>query len=614
MASMKLVPRGLAPLATGFVLLFIIVGSAIYLSLRQDNVAFWIRHTLEVENNLSRIGATVTNAETGQRGYLLTGRDEYLAPYNEARQRLLPEIDSLAGQVADNPGQRERIAKLRSVVSAKLAELQTTIDLRAAGNPGEALTIVNNDSGARMMESVRTILTDMRAAEDLLLKTRSDSARRINSFVDVALVGSALLVLVVAFVVLRDSRLRLVELEKSNRRLRSEIAERAAAEGQVRQLQKIQAIGQLTGGIAHDFNNMLAVVITSLDMAGRRLTGAEHPKIARYLEYAMEGAQRAVTLTARLLAFARQQPLEPKIFSANQLVTGMSELLRHSIGEAVAIETVLSGGLWSSRADPAQLESAILNLAVNARDAMPDGGKLTIETANSDLDERYAHANNEVRAGQYVLISVTDTGAGMAPEIVERAFDPFFTTKEVGQGTGLGLSQVFGFVKQSDGHVKIYSEVGVGTTVKIYLPRYIGAARSDAPIDAAAKAPLGKIEELVLVVEDDPAVRAVSANAVRELGYGVLEASGSNEALQILDERRDIALLFTDVVMPEMNGRQLVEKALATRPELKVLYTTGYTRNAIVHNGAVDPNTPFLSKPFNIDQLANKLREVIESA
>jgi signal transduction histidine kinase/ActR/RegA family two-component response regulator len=595
-------------------LLFVIVGCAIWLSIQEDNVTFWVRHTLQVENRLSRVQSLATDAETGQRGYLLTAREAYLAPYQYARQTLIPEIDALAKQTADNQSQQELIVALRSTVSSKLAELQSTIDLRAAGHPDQALAIVNNDSGAQMMERIRDILQKMRLEEDRLLKARSESARGLNFFANVALIAGAILVLIVAFAVLRDSRRRLIELESSNRQLRSEIAERATAEGQVRQLQKIQAIGQLTGGIAHDFNNMLAVVVTSLDMARRRLSGAEHPRIVKYLDYAMEGAQRAVTLTARLLAFARQQPLEPKAFSANQLVTGMLELLRHSIGERIKIETVLSGGLWPRFADPAQLESAILNLAVNARDAMPDGGKLTIETANSDLDDRYARANSDVKAGQYVLISVTDTGSGMAPEVVERAFDPFFTTKDVGQGTGLGLSQVFGFVKQSGGHVKIYSEIGVGSTVKIYLPRYTGPARPDLPVDAPAKTPLGHAEELVLVVEDDPAVRAVSVNALRELGYAVIEASGPTEALQIIDGGEDVLLLFTDVVMPEMNGRQLVEKALAIRPGLKVLYTTGYTRNAIVHNGAVDPDAPFLSKPFTIDHLANKVREVLDKA
>jgi signal transduction histidine kinase len=579
---------------------------------RQDGLVNWVTHTLEVENRVSRVRALATAAESGQRGYLLTGRESYLAPYEEARQQLLPQISALAAQTGDNPRQQERIIALRSAVASKLAELRSTIESRSAGHAEAALAIVNNDSGAQLTDRIRAILGEMSQEEESLLAERSRGARQISVFVNGALAAGAILVVVIAFLVLRDSRRRLAALASSNRQLRDEIAERAAAESQVRQLQKIQAIGQLTGGIAHDFNNMLAVVITSLDMARARLSGAEHPMIAKCLGYAMEGAQRAVALTARLLAFARQQPLEPRAFSANQLVSGMSELLRRSIGEQVKIETVLSGGLWRCLADPGQLESAILNLAVNARDAMPNGGKLTIETANADLDDRYARANDEVKAGQYVAISVTDTGAGMAPDVVERAFDPFFTTKEVGRGTGLGLSQVFGFVKQSGGHVKIYSEVGVGTTVKIYLPRFIGPAnRAEVPAEAPAKAPLGGVHELVLVVEDDEAVREISVNALRELGYAVMAASGPSEALQILESREHIALLFTDVVMPKMDGRQLVEKALALRPALKVLYTTGYTRNAIVHNGVVDPNIPLLPKPFTMDQLANKVREIL---
>ncbi|HVK52634.1 MAG TPA: ATP-binding protein, partial [Pseudoxanthomonas sp.] len=261
--------------------------------------------------------------------------------------------------------------------------------------------------------------------------------------------------------------------------LEAEARRRSEAQGQVRQLQKMESLGQLTGGIAHDFNNMLAIIIGSLDMAKRRLTGNEHPKLAANLENAAQGAQRAAVLTARLLAFSRQQPLVPLALDANKLVSGMSEMLRRTIGEQVRVETVLAGGLWQAFADAAQLEHALVNLAVNARDAMPTGGKLTVETANADLDDRYALAHEEVEAGQYVLICVSDTGVGMSPDVIERAFDPFYTTKGVGKGTGLGLSQVYGFVKQSGGHVKIYSEIGQGTTVKVYLPRHHAQPMAD---------------------------------------------------------------------------------------------------------------------------------------
>ncbi|MBN8830167.1 MAG: response regulator, partial [Sphingomonadales bacterium] len=337
-------------------------------------------------------------------------------------------------------------------------------------------------------------------------------------------------------------------------------------------LQKMDAIGQLTGGIAHDFNNMLAIIMGSLDLARRRLRDHDPGNVVAMLDNAQEGADRAAALTAQLLAFARRQPLEPKTIEANKLVSGISELLRRTLGEQVQIETVLAGGLWRVHADPEQLESALVNLAVNARDAMPEGGKLTIETANSELDERYAGQHEDVRPGQYVMISVTDTGVGMAIEVIEQAFEPFFTTKEVGRGTGLGLSQVFGFVKQSAGHVKIYSEPGEGTTVKIYLPRYLGDSVPLTNSRLSEGLPLGKPGDLILVVEDEPRVRRMSVDSLIELGYGVIEASDGNEALGILAANSGIKLLFTDIVMPGMSGRALADRAVELRPGLKILY------------------------------------------
>jgi signal transduction histidine kinase/CheY-like chemotaxis protein len=397
--------------------------------------------------------------------------------------------------------------------------------------------------------------------------------------------------------------------------LTTEMAERSAAETQLRQMQKMESVGQLTGGIAHDFNNMLAIVIGSLDLARRRLSGAEHPQVSQCLDNAREGAQRAAVLTARLLAFSRQQPLAPQLLDPNKLVGGMSELLRRTLGENIHVETVLAGGLWRTFADPAQLESAIINLAINARDAMPTGGKLTIETANSDLDERYARAHAEVEPGQYVLISVSDTGIGMAPEVVERAFDPFYTTKRAGKGTGLGLSQVFGFVKQSGGHVKIYSEIGRGTTVKVYLPRHLGAANTTLADEAEKAAlPLGTPDTIVLVVEDEEPVRHMTVDALRELGYTVVQASDGNQALQQVQCQPRIDVMFTDIVMPDMTGRELVDQARKSRPDLKVLYTTGYTRNAVVHNGVLDRDVAFLPKPFTLEQLAAKIRDVLAHA
>lgn len=385
----------------------------------------------------------------------------------------------------------------------------------------------------------------------------------------------------------------------------------AAAEEALRQAQKMEAVGQLTGGIAHDFNNMLAVVIGSLDLLRRRLPG-DDARAARYVDAATEGARRAATLTQRLLAFSRQQPLKPEAIDANKLVAGMSELLRHSLGAEVRLESVLAGGLWRTHADKNQLENIILNLAINARDAMPGGGQLTIETANCHLDDRYAASHLGVQAGQYVLIAVTDTGTGMTDEIIAKAFDPFFTTKDVGKGTGLGLSQVYGFVKQSGGHVKIYSEPGHGTTIKIYLPRLIGEWSAEDE-DRSHDLPLGEQQETILVVEDEAAVRRFSVDALVELGYRVLEADGASAALQLVDAHPEINLMFTDVVMPDVNGAKLAEEARRRRTDLRVLFTTGYTRNAVVHNGVLDAGVDLIGKPFTLEELAAKVRAVLDA-
>ncbi|URI07231.1 PAS domain-containing protein [Aquincola tertiaricarbonis] len=397
------------------------------------------------------------------------------------------------------------------------------------------------------------------------------------------------------------------------RRVAQEVADRLRTEDALRQSQKMEAVGQLTGGIAHDFNNMLAVVIGSLDLLARRFVG-ENDRAARYVDAARDSARRAAQLTQRLLAFSRQQPLQPEPVDVNKLVAGMSDLLRHSLGGAVMLETVLAGGLWRAHVDPNQLESAILNLAVNGRDAMPEGGRLTIETANAFLDERYVAGKPGVAAGQYVMVAVSDTGVGMTPEVMAKAFDPFFTTKEVGRGTGLGLSQVYGFVRQSGGHVKIYSEPGQGTAAKIYLPRLVGGAEPLQAEQSPQRLPRGDGRELVLVVEDEPAVRAFSVEALTELGYAVLEADSAAAALQLLDAHPEVALLFTDVVMPEVNGRKLADEALRRRPGLKVLFTTGYTRNAVVHNGVLDPGVHLLGKPFTVEELAARVREVLDTA
>jgi CheY-like chemotaxis protein len=336
--------------------------------------------------------------------------------------------------------------------------------------------------------------------------------------------------------------------------------------------------------------------------------------MTRAKEMALQGAQRAATLTSRLLAFSRQQALEPQVIDANKLVTATCDFLRRTLGEAVALETVLAGGLWRTFADPHQLENALLNLALNARDAMPNGGKLTIETANAYLDEAYvAPLNEPVESGQYVMIAVADTGAGMDRATRERAFDPFFTTKGVGKGTGLGLSQVYGFVRQTGGHVRIYSEIGEGTTLKIYLPRHTGDEDTVEPDSRTQNTAHAIGVETILVVEDDEALRSYTTEILAELGYRVLAAHDGQSALQALGKNK-VDLLFTDVVMPGgMNGRQLADEAVRRKPGLKVLFTTGYTRNAIVHHGRLDAGVQMIGKPFSFSELGAKVRQLLDA-
>jgi PAS domain S-box-containing protein len=396
-------------------------------------------------------------------------------------------------------------------------------------------------------------------------------------------------------------------------RVAQEVAERMKAEEALRQAQKMEAVGQLTGGIAHDFNNLLTIIVGNIELLQRRLPEGSD-RLQRAADHAMEATRRAATLTQRLLAFSRRQPLDPKPIDVNKLVAGMSDLLRRTLGEVVVLETVHAGGLWRSQADPNQLENAILNLAVNARDAMPDGGKLTIETANARLDEAYVKALAEpVPAGQYVLVAVSDTGTGMDKATMEKVFEPFFTTKEVGKGTGLGLSQVYGFVRQSNGHVKIYSEPGEGTTIKIYLPRLMGSDEEPAEIPVKNPATVRGRGETILVVEDEPDLRTYTTEALRDLGYRVFDAGDAREALEVFERHPEIELLFTDVVLTGgMNGRALSEEISRRRPGLPVLFTTGYTSNAIVHHGRLDPGMHLIGKPFSYAELASKVRRMLD--
>lgn len=404
-------------------------------------------------------------------------------------------------------------------------------------------------------------------------------------------------------------RERTVALEEANQRLRDEAASLAAAEARIRQMQKMEAVGQLTGGIAHDFNNMLAVIVGSLDIAKRQLP-VDLTKSERFIANALEGAQRAAQLTARLLAFSRQQPLDPRPLDANKLVCETSELLRRSLGENILLQTDLVDGPWRIFADASQLESALVNLCVNSRDSMPDGGSLTLRTRNVDLGAADTAAGIDVRPGEYVALAVCDTGVGMSPDVLARAFDPFYTTKAPGQGTGLGLSQVYGFVKQSGGHIGIDSKPGTGTTVTIYLPRHAGSDEVEAAAsDSTPPAPGNR--EVILVVEDEDRVRTMTVEALRGLGYEVIAVSDPRAALDELRLIPHLHLVLTDVVMPGMNGPALADRIKALRPSVKVLYTTGYSRNAVL-SPALDREVGLLPKPFTIDQLMSKVRQTLE--
>jgi signal transduction histidine kinase/response regulator RpfG family c-di-GMP phosphodiesterase len=387
----------------------------------------------------------------------------------------------------------------------------------------------------------------------------------------------------------------------------ADVTARVRSEEALRQAQKMEAIGHLTGGVAHDFNNLLQVVSANLDLAGA--DAETNPRLAGRLKNAANAVERGSRLTAQLLAFARRQALDPRAINPGRLVQEMTDMLRRALGELVEVESAIAGGLWNTFADPNQVQNAILNLAINGRDAMPSGGKLTIEVSNAFLDDDYAVQHAEVAAGQYVMIAVTDTGIGMAPDVMARAFEPFFTTKNEGQGTGLGLSQVYGFVKQSGGHVKIYSEVGEGTTIKMYLPRTRKAQEGAA---MPADTPLQGGSETILAVEDDPDVRSAVTDMLADLGYNVIEAENAEQALEILREKRSIDLLFSDVVMPgSVSTREMARIARELCPEIKILFTSGYTQNAIVHNGRLDEDVFLLSKPYRKHDLARKLRTLL---
>ena len=613
------------PAAATALVIAIVVMAMTVAGLYQSRAAM-VAHTLEVERELARFFADLQESEIAARGYVLVGDQTYLDSFSAARGEVTTRIETLARLTADNAEQQADIPKLRQLVADRMDLANRAMGQREAGADDAAIRSFVSGRGPEITNALRETIEAMESREADLMAVRSveqrDSGRLLILFGGLVVVSS----LVVIVLWLRDRRRTYAALQRSfveqeaafaslresQNNLLRETEARASVESQLRQSQKMEAVGQLTGGIAHDFNNMLAVIMSSVTLIRKRLEKGDS-NIHPLLDAAMDASSRAARLTQRLLAFSRQQPLAPEPLDPNRFLSGLTELLQRSLGEAIHIETVLAGGVWKVHADSSQLENAILNLSVNARDAMKDGGRLTLETANVSLDDNYVRSNVDAPpAGQYVMIAVSDSGEGMPPEIIDRVFEPFFTTKPVGAGTGLGLSQVFGFVKQSGGHVRIYSELGRGTTVKIYLPRYFGddreAVKSTPEHHASDSEP---VTETILLVEDEQRLRELTSVGLRELGYTVHEAANGAEALKLVDSLSTLHCLFTDIVMPDMTGRQLADEAVKRRPGLKVLYTTGYTRNAVVHNGALDHGVNFIAKPFMLQDLARKLRAVL---
>ena len=602
--------RSWVVIVSGFLLIVTAALCAVAVSISENQSSEIGRRARQVRDLQIAMFAAVEDAETGQRGYLLTGDPSYLTPFDAATARVSRLEEKLEATTTEDPAQLRRLSRIRRLADEKLAELTRTVAFYRLGHPDEALRLVRSNLGRDIMSKIRAESSAFEAAE----ARTADRRRAAQAFERVALIWIMVAALLIAtalgIIVGLEVRRYATELAVQNAALKREAAQRETAEAQLRQAQKMEAVGQLTGGVAHDFNNMLAIVIGNLDILVRRLPQDE--RLRTLAKNALGGAEKAASLTKRLLAFSRLQPLSPKPTDVNRCVSDMSELLRRSLGERIAIETVLGGGLWRAFVDAPQLESAILNLAVNARDAMPNGGRLTVETQNGSLDEDYA-ARRDTEAGQYVVVAVTDTGSGMPPDVLEKAFDPFFTTKGVGEGSGLGLSQVHGFIKQSRGHVQIYTELGVGTSIKLYLPR----DRSTGALAELAAPPRSATDNsgfTVLIVEDDVEVRAFATGAARELGFTVLEANSAAAALEILKQEPSISILLTDVVMPQTTGRQLVEMAMTLRADLPVVYMTGYTRNAIVHNGALDAGTRLLQKPFTLDEMDRELNDALAEA
>jgi signal transduction histidine kinase len=597
------------------------------LVVRSSEADFWLSHTIKVQQVGEALLSEIQLAESAKRGYLLTEDSDYLNEFHQSTGAIPHLLEALGDLVAGNSDRGSRLDTLEPLVNAKLAEMDQTLALNQRGERTEALNTIESAHAEGLSRSIRDELFTFLNAERALLNERQDMASNLRRWL-AALIGVALLAAMVLTALLAvATRHAVADLIARTRELEEESLRRQDAEDSLRQVQKMEAVGQLSGGIAHDFNNLLTIIMGNLDTLKRRITDAKKDensetivtKLEKPVDAAMYGARSAAQLTQRLLAFSRRQALDPVRVDMNRLVTDMTDLLKRSIGEQISVETVLGAGLWPAFIDPNQLENALLNLALNARAAMPEGGCLTIETANTYLDDAYTRRFGDIEPGQYVVLCVTDTGTGIPANIIDHVFDPFFSTKPAGEGSGLGLSMVHGFVKQSGGHVRIYSEEGHGTTVKLYLPRMTSAEEQNASPAAKAEVhpppPRAGAQETILLVEDNDGVREYAATVLHGLGYAVLEASDTVSAIEILASKPPIDLLFTDVVLPGgLNGRTLADEVRRKYPDLPVLFTTGYTRNAIVHQGRLDRDVDLLNKPYAAQDLARKIRELLDRA
>ncbi|HXE04146.1 MAG TPA: CHASE3 domain-containing protein [Methyloceanibacter sp.] len=621
----RLVQNAWIIMAVGFGLVVVAAIAVALMFARSREADRLVDHTFEVQSTAQVLLSQVQAAENGQRGFLITGDDDYLKRFDGALARVPELLASLRQLTADNPRQQARLDRLEPLVKARFDRIQSSIDLAKEGDKDAAFAVVKAGEGKTLMDDIVAELSAfVKAERDLLAMRQSKSAEIrlwLSLLTGMALVAATLLAVLLAIA----TRQAVSGLLDRTRELEEESKLRREAEATLGQAVKMEAVGQLSGGIAHDFNNLLTIIIGNLDAMKRqlaKLTGLEPApeiagKLSKSLDAALRGAQSSAQLTQRLLAFSRRQALEPQRLDLNRLVSGMLEMFRRTLGSDISIETVLGAGLWPTFADGHQLENVLLNLALNAKAAMPDGGCLTIETANTYLDDAYVRRFGDIKAGQYAVLCVTDTGTGIAKDILDKVFEPFFTTKPPGEGSGLGLAMVHGFVKQSGGHVRIYSEEGRGTTVKIYLPRLIGEEVGAVPAGKAEgeqAIPRAKPGEMILLVEDSEGVREYARDILLELGYGVIDAANGQEALRAVAKKPHISLLFTDVVLGESNGRVLADKVRQIYPNLPVLFTTGYTRNAIVHQGRLDPDVQLLNKPFTQQDLARKLRELLDAA